>query len=422
MEYNKSQLKVINSKEPRMIVIAPAGSGKTSSIVGAVEKYREDFPEHKIVVVTFTKKATAELIDRIKIANIDISTIHSWAYSQLRILGSKYNFKIQLLEEEIIKDILKQLCKRRKQYYLNQFQLFSYVMGNYNIDVDDSIKKVFEIIRYDYIKYKRSQMLYDFTDLPEYLYDKLEEYAENIKSIDALFVDEIQDADEIQLKLFDRIINCNKKVYIGDPKQSIYMFRGANQELLASLEDFVSFNLIVNYRSYQEIIDFAVSFRNYAINKGVNCGKNAVMLTDKFKIEPSNIICKRGNGANIYSISDIGDCLEILEGGSSTMKDENLILKGLLNDKNTQILCRSNRQVKKLQSLGVEKVSTVHQAKGLEYDNVIIVDFPVKELESLNIAYVAMTRAKNMLCICNYETLLSVIINNQISFSVSKLF
>ena len=75
MEYNKSQLKVINSKEPRMIVIAPAGSGKTSSIVGAVEKYREDFPEHKIVVVTFTKKATAELIDRIKIANIDISTI-----------------------------------------------------------------------------------------------------------------------------------------------------------------------------------------------------------------------------------------------------------------------------------------------------------------------------------------------------------
>lgn len=66
------------------------------------------------------------------------------------------------------------------------------------------------------------------------------------------------------------------------------------------------------------------------------------------------------------------------------------------------ILCRTNKQVKAINEKGYYNVSTVHQAKGLEYDNVIVIDFPIKELEDLNIAYVALTRARNGLYVINW--------------------
>ena len=64
-------------------------------------------------------------------------------------------------------------------------------------------------------------------------------------------------------------------------------------------------------------------------------------------------------------------------------------------------MCRTNKQVKYIQDKGYFEVSTVHQAKGLEYDNVIVIDSTISSVEDLNIAYVAMTRARNNLFIVN---------------------
>jgi superfamily I DNA/RNA helicase len=66
------------------------------------------------------------------------------------------------------------------------------------------------------------------------------------------------------------------------------------------------------------------------------------------------------------------------------------------------ILCRTNKQVRAVQELGFTDVSTVHQAKGLEYDNVIVIDHTISSDEDLNIAYVALTRAKNNLFVINW--------------------
>ena len=92
-----------------------------------------------------------------------------------------------------------------------------------------------------------------------------------------------------------------------------------------------------------------------------------------------------------------------------------------MKDKHTQILCRTNRQVKKIQSFGIDNVSTIHQAKGLEFDNVILTDFPIDCDEELNVAYVAMTRAKNTLCTIRFEVLCYIICNENIESS-KKLF
>ena len=418
MNYNLNQQRAIDAKDTNMIIKAPAGSGKTSTIVGAIEAYRKNNPQDKIVAITFTRKAAGELQERIKLLNIEISTIHSWSYRRLQQLAAEYNFSVNLLEDDVIKEILKKLCKLRKQHYINQFQLFSYVMGNYNIDIDDKVRKTFETILSDYIKFKRKNMLYDFTDLPQYLYDKLKDYDERVVDIDALFVDEFQDVDPVQLEIFG-LVDAKKKVYIGDPLQSIYQFRGAIEEVFDDLEGFTEYNLDVNYRSYQEIIDYASTVNGAA--RIANEDGDIIEPADIQYFEPSDIVCERGKGGKVFIIDDIGSCNCITDGNDFRPYSDILTIQSLLTQSGTQILCRSNKQVKKLQAQGIENVSTIHQAKGLEYNNIILVNFPIDNDEERNIAYVGMTRAKNNLCVINFEILLYIICSEQIT-TTKKLF
>ena len=303
MQYNKKQLQAINAQENNIVITAPPGSGKTASIVGAIEKYSEEHPMDKIVAITFTRKAAAELQNRVAALNTEISTIHSWSYRQLQRLAGEYNFVIQLLDDGSIKDLLKQMCQKRKQFYINQFQLFSFVMGNYNVDVDEKLKRTFEAIRQDYIKFKRKNKLYDFTDLPQYLLDMLVEYEETIVNIDALFVDEFQDVDNIQLEIFD-YVQAKKKVYIGDRKQSIYIFRGATEEAFDNLDGFTNYYLDTNYRSYQEIINYADTINDIAAET-IASGYEYSFIDASYDSYNSDVQCDRGYGGSIYRIPDM---------------------------------------------------------------------------------------------------------------------
>lgn len=77
MIYNELQLKAIESEAPKVLVTAPAGSGKTATLVGAIQKYAENNPEDRIVAITFTRKAALELQSRTFGIKVDSSTIHS---------------------------------------------------------------------------------------------------------------------------------------------------------------------------------------------------------------------------------------------------------------------------------------------------------------------------------------------------------
>ena len=417
--YNPKQIEVVNAPEDYVSVEAPPGSGKTYVLIGAIQQYAKEHPKAHIVAITFTRKAAGELAERIAVDNVEVSTIHSWAYRRLAILGEEYCFPVQILEEDRVKDILKQLCVRSRQYYINQFQLYSYVMGNYNIDIDDKIKRTYEAIRYKYIKYKREHQLYDFTDLPLYLLDKLKEYHRCIDDIDAFFVDEFQDIDTTEQELFERVM-ASKKLYIGDPRQSIYAFRGSLDDAMQTLSGFAHYSLVENYRSYQEIIDYATSVRNlWEELQDEDVDMHSLILHNQENYQLSYIECERGEGGKVYTMPDIGECIDVVNWKPANQLS---ILKSIMEDPTTQILCRSNKQVKKLISLGFDNVSTVHQAKGLEYDKVIVVDFEPTNNEEMNIGYVAMTRAKNELCIVNFEVLLYHICRGVIKKRQKALF
>ena len=395
MNYNDKQLDAINSKENKVVVIAPAGSGKTHSLVGAIKKYHEDNPFDKIVAITFTRKAALELQSRSFGTGANCSTIHSWSLKELNKLGTKHKFKVSILQDEQIQEILQKISRQCGYYSLNNYLLFSYVMGNYNVDVPNSVKMKFERVLRVYIQYKRDNILYDFTDLPLYLFDMLNLYNEEITNIDGLFVDEFQDVDDVQAQIFTKV-RAKKYFYIGDPRQSIYLFRGAGPQNLENLTDFTHYELNINYRSYQSIIDYATAVREYGPGNKLSF-VNFLM--------PSDIKCSRTDElGEVYVVDDDELTKDVV---NNTQRSTYRVLSAFLMNK-PYILCRTNKQVKAIEALGYKNVSTIHQAKGLEYNYVILTDMELDTEEEVNIAYVGCTRAENGLLVCDPDVLISL--------------
>lgn len=399
IQYNTTQLQAIYSNEPKIVVRAPAGSGKTASLCGAIQEYIALHPTHSVTAITFTRKAAEELSIRVNNSRVKTGTIHSWSLHQLYALGRKYNFAVELLEEEEMRRIMQNIAKKRRLNFININQLYHYIVGNIKtIDIEESLVKRYEQIKADYINYKETMGLYDFTDLPQYLLNMLNEYEEEIYDIDAFFVDECQDIDEIQFQIFDKVM-ARKKFYIGDDRQAIYAFNGALEDAFErySADGYKFFELNVNYRSKQSIMDVADSFREFC---------DGGYITEVQTIKTSDITCDRGKGGCVYFINKNGECTTTSNAPTENPKE---VLEMLLSKPDTMILCRSNKQVRKLQAFGITNCSTVHQAKGLEYQNVILTDILAETNEELNIAYVGMTRAKDELCVINFEYLIGLL-------------
>ena len=117
-----------------------------------------------------------------------------------------------------------------------------------------------------YAKYKKEHHLIDYNDM-ETLFVKLlekEEVKEEIRSsYKFLFVDEFQDSSPIQVRIFNALSDLVEASYwVGDPKQAIYGFRGADTELTKSVADMIAEDATCHIhtldtcrRSVPEIID-----------------------------------------------------------------------------------------------------------------------------------------------------------------------
>lgn len=401
--YNQEQKQAIESLDANIVIKAPPGSGKTFTMVEAIRHYYKNAKSRKVVAITFTVKAAEEIEVHFPLCNvipgedfIHISTIHSWSYTQLQRLADKHHFKIRLLQEEAVLDILRPMLEARNIQSTALHSAFAFVVHNATNNISDVLKKKLQFVKEDYTEYKRARHLYDFTDLPLYLYTKLMDYNEVITGIDALFVDEFQDIDPVQLKVFD-LVQVKKRFYIGDPDQSIYLFRGACAEVFDSLTDFTTYELEVNYRSYQEILDFASTMKQMADDGFI---KNVGQLD---YVDRSHIKADRGFGGAVICINPPAMINYISH--ADYYEPVEAVSKELELYKPYQILCRTNKEVKQLQQLGYSFVSTIHQAKGLEYDNVAVIDFELSSAEEINIAYVALTRARNRLLITDITTI-----------------
>ena len=400
MDYNTEQSIVINSKSQKMIVRASAGTGKTCCLIGAIAKYRNDNPKAVIDAITFTRAAAAELKTRLSeqgIYDINISTIHVWARGYLEELADMYHFEMRVLQEYEIKQIMKSIIDAYPRK-VEVSALYDFALNNKRLNLQERQQATFLALERRYVQYKRDNGLYDFTDYPLYLYDKLSEYNEKIYSVDALFVDELQDIDEEQSHIFEKV-ECMKKFYIGDSRQMIYGFRGASTEIFESIKGFDEYTLRQNYRSKQEIIDYADTFYKTYFAPCEAGEKN--LVSGLIWSQRADINCTRGNGGKVYVVDSFGFCNNVNNEECNT----SLAMKDVFSQA-PMILCRTNRQVQLIKDAGYYNVSTIHQSKGLEYRAVIVVDTEVNSIDDLNVIYVGLTRARDTLMVVNSAQLI----------------
>ena len=282
---NKQQLLAVSKINGPMLIIAGAGSGKTSVISNRiVNLLKNNVKEKNILALTFTNKAADEMKDRVekiyekKLKNLEIMTFHGFGVEFLRknieVLPYKKNFSIYDIQDQeiLLKNTFREMEIASAEYDLKKLlYMFSNIKSKRIkwIDLKDECDiDFFKNLYIEYNDYLRICNAVDFDDLislPKKLLQEnpklLEKYSSKIKY---LLVDEFQDTSIDQYELIKILSQKNRNIcVVGDDDQSIYSWRGANYKNIESFEkDFperIEIKLEQNYRSTENILSLANS-------------------------------------------------------------------------------------------------------------------------------------------------------------------
>jgi len=269
-------------------VIAGPGSGKTFVIIQRILYLirHNHIPPDRILVITYTKAAAAEMKDRYEkecahekmyMGNVHFGTFHSICYNILRQCGFvgpdaliKEGDKRKLLQLILNNHGLSSKCS-----YDNITNLLNSIshMKNLSADTLDSFVctvdisfEIFMKIKEEYDRYMLEQGLLDFDDMILQCFEMLSNHHILCKKYQNLFeyilVDEFQDINLIQYQLLKLLAQPADHLFVvGDDDQSIYGFRGTAPGIMKQfLNDFPCCKQILlteNYRSGQKIVRLA---------------------------------------------------------------------------------------------------------------------------------------------------------------------
>lgn len=300
MDFNAEQKKAIDHTKGPLLIIAGAGTGKTRVITSSILHLINSgvYKASEILALTFTEKATTEMIERIDqempfgYEEICVKTFHSFSEQILREsgleIGLDTSYKITTKEEQwfffkknlynfelnyyrplgnpnkFISDLLTHFSKLKDELITPE-KYIEWASGfeegeirEKNLEVANAYKKYQELlIENNYL---------DFGDLTMYAIKLFEtrksvlaEYRNRFKYI---FVDEFQDTNYAQFKLVRMLAEEHKNItVVGDDDQSIYKWRGASLSNILQFEKYFPETekvvLLENYRSSQNILDSA---------------------------------------------------------------------------------------------------------------------------------------------------------------------
>ncbi len=286
--------------------------------------------------------------------------------------------------------------------------------------------------RYENAKAKANAI--DFEDMLIYSANLLETHPlirqRYLKRYDYVFVDEFQDIAPSEFRLI-KLLSENLFV-VGDDDQAIYGFRGGDSEIMRvfyNRKDVLKYKVTRNYRSTSTIVEHAKALiehnKDYRISKNLTA-KNPMQLPIKvLKTTPETV-----EQVLLKEFIEPVCQTQLMHKHLPSPK------KGLLPnlELRTAILARTNLEVEKIKKI-IEslkprsdteiEVSTIHKAKGQEYNRVILIANTLDaqetgkpyeslpndendkndkqrifdEYEERRVFYVAMTRAKQELII-----------------------
>lgn len=346
---------VYEDHDKNMLVIACAGSGKSSTMLCRIKHLIDSgVPDTAIIMTTFTRDAANDMRDKL-----------------FNIMGYKPNIKLGTIDS---------LAK----YYTE---------NNMGTNDPSSLKHVSEYSHYflEYLKRCGPQFFQQFK---------------------YLFVDEFQDINKTQYEIIKCFTKHGIRLFaVGDDAQNIYTFRGSSIEYILNFGKLFKnssiLKLSTNFRCSPEIVNMA----NASIEKNANQIPKVMVASERPRKKPrvqyfsypkfqnqhvvSLIESYIGSGVvehNIAVLSPTNQGLYMIE--------EDLTKKGI-----SHVLLDGKSDVRTRIKSGNVCLSTIHKSKGLEWDIVILINMSddvipkVKnekaEEEERRLFYVAVTRARH---------------------------
>ena len=292
---NERQKEAAMCTEGPLLILAGAGSGKTATMTHRIAYLIEKgISPYKILAVTFTNKAAAEMRQRVErltgvCPGMWILTFHSMG---LRILRENYeaagyekNFVVYdtVDQKALLKNILKDLNVDPKEYPVNYIGAIiskekeaDRSPQEYLEEEGENFKsKIIYSVYREYQSRLRKNNAMDFDDLLRNTLHLLRDYPDILGEYQRRFlyimVDEYQDTNHIQYEIIKMLAAASRNLcVVGDDDQCIYQWRGADiRNILDFEKDFkeaMVIKLEQNYLSCGNILSAAHSvIRN---NKG----------------------------------------------------------------------------------------------------------------------------------------------------------
>ena len=283
---NPRQQEAVNYVGGPMLVLAGAGSGKTSVITRKIAYLIQQcgIRAQYIVAVTFTNKAAREMKERVSSLlrggegrGLTVSTFHNLGLNIIRKEYAKLGYKpgFSIFDEGDIKTLLTDIMQKEYAGDDGVDEIKNYI-GSWKNDLvtpeealANSRNPKEQTAAIVYTHYQRTLKAYnavDFDDLimqPVKLFqdhpDVLEKWRNKVRY---MLVDEYQDTNASQYLLVKLLVQERAHfTVVGDDDQSIYAWRGARPENLMQLkEDFPSLKVVMleqNYRSTSRILKCA---------------------------------------------------------------------------------------------------------------------------------------------------------------------
>ena len=279
---NEEQYAAATSSDLQNLIIASAGTGKTSTIVGRIgHLLNAGVKPQEILLLTFTNKAAAEMVARVAeyfgkdvAAKIDAGTFHAVSYRWLK----KHDKRVVLKQQRELKTLFRSVFEKRSFMQINAeitpyggnhlYDLYSFYQ---NTELENNFEdwiiekyeehEQFALIYADVVdEFERLKKEYGFVNFNDLLLN----FREMCKSKDLgykeVLVDEYQDTNALQGTLIDAM-KPPSLFCVGDYDQSIYAFNGADISIIGSFSkkfpDAKVHTLTKNYRSSRPILSLA---------------------------------------------------------------------------------------------------------------------------------------------------------------------
>lgn len=279
-KYQQGIFDFIQHGNGNAVINALAGSGKTSTIVNAVKLIPSTC---NALFIAFNKEIVKELEKKLEgVKNVQVKTLHSLGFLMIRRnLGTNIEideYKYRTFIKKNIKqlssaDFDKMTTKLIQQYTDNVIQLCD--LGRYNLAqcekdllqvsarhdipiIDDECNAVLNVLKWG----KENTTSIDFTDMVWLPY----ELTLNPIGLqyDYIFIDECQDLNAAQRELFLRCFRRGTRfIAVGDKKQAIYSFAGADAKSFAKLQSLpntTTLPLPISYRCPKKVVNLANQF------------------------------------------------------------------------------------------------------------------------------------------------------------------